>query len=78
MNMCYVRLILRVKATGVTLNRGKCKFGVTELLFSGHIINGNGIRPDLEKVPAIDEMAPIFFLLCVVMLLSPVLPRQTN
>lgn len=30
---------------GLTLNRDKCKFGVTEVVFLGHILSPDGVRP---------------------------------
>ena len=38
---------------GLTLNRTKCKFAVSELVFMGHILSDRGIKPDEAKVDAI-------------------------
>ena len=38
------------------LNKGKCDFGVTELIFLRHKISGKEIFPDPEKVKAIKDM----------------------
>ena len=37
---------------GTSLNPGKCKFGLEELSFMGHVLSKNGIRPTEEKVRA--------------------------
>lgn len=39
--------------SGVTLNPGKCQFGVTEVSFLGVILDKDGIRADPKKVKAI-------------------------
>ena len=48
----------RIKSAGATLNRAKCEFDKTKLLFLGHVIDENGIQPDPEKTAAIQEMNP--------------------
>ena len=45
-----------LEQAGVKLNREKCELRKEEIKFLGHIINGDGIRPDPEKVSAIIEM----------------------
>jgi hypothetical protein len=42
----------------MTLNFKKCQFGKTELTFLGHIISAGGIRPDPDKVKAVQEFQP--------------------
>ena len=46
----------RIKAAGATLNPEKCEFKKKQLKFLGHIIDENGIRPDPDKVSAINKM----------------------
>jgi hypothetical protein len=46
----------KIQSAGVTLNQDKCEFGKKQLRFLGHIINGDGIRADPDKVSAIVEM----------------------
>ena len=41
----------------VTLNPEKCKFARNQVPFLGHIIDGDGIHADPEKVTAITDMA---------------------
>ena len=43
--------LTRIQVAGATLNLEKCKFG--KIKFLGHLIDGNGIHPDPEKVSAI-------------------------
>jgi len=40
----------------LTLNQDKCLFGVPELTYVGHILNAEGVKPDLAKVRAIKDM----------------------
>jgi len=46
----------QLRKKGVTLNRDKCEFGMTEVKFLGHIVSQDGIHPDPEKVSAINQM----------------------
>ena len=39
----------RIKAAGVSLNKTKCKFSVSDVKFLGHIINKDGIKADPDK-----------------------------
>ena len=40
----------------VTLNPEKCKFARNQVPFLGHIIDGDGIHADPEKVTAITDI----------------------
>ena len=42
----------------MTLNRGKCRFGSSKVVYLGHIIRAEGISPDPEKVKAINQLPP--------------------
>lgn len=46
----------RLGRAGVTLNKDKCCFGVTEISFLGFQLSHEGIKPDPEKVRAIKEL----------------------
>ena len=48
----------RLEAAGVTLNPQKCEFGKRTMRFLGHVVSGEGIRPDPEKTSAIRVMPP--------------------
>lgn len=51
-----ISVLDKIKASGATLNEDKCQFSKKSIKFLGHIIDGNGIRPDPDKVRAIVEM----------------------
>ena len=43
---------------GLTLGLEKCAFDQPGVKFLGQIVDRNGIRPDRDKVKAIQEMPP--------------------
>ena len=43
---------------GFTLNAAKCDFAVQEFKFLGFVVSKEGIRPDPEKVKAIEQIPP--------------------
>ena len=45
-----------VHKTGATLNAEKCEFSHKRVKFLGHVVDGNGIKPDHEKTTATQEM----------------------
>ena len=46
----------KIRKSGLKLNKNKCVFGATGLIFLGHKISEKGIPPDPEKVKAIKDM----------------------
>ena len=48
----------RAHETGLRFNAGKCKIRCTEIPFFGHIISASDLRPDPQKMEAIDKMDP--------------------
>jgi hypothetical protein len=48
-----------LQANGVKLNPEKCVFGVSRGMLLGYIVSQRGIEPNLEKVAALERMAPI-------------------
>ena len=46
-------VLKRLEAAGVTLNKEKCQFSCTKIVFLGHVIDANGISPDPHKTEAI-------------------------
>ena len=48
----------RIKAAKMTLNKDKCKFGVSAVKFLGYIVDKYGIRADPDKISAIVNMTP--------------------
>ena len=53
-----LRLVLhRLTELGMTLNSEKCKFAQPSVKFLGHVIDCEGIRPDPNKVSAIEHFS---------------------
>ena len=52
------KVLQRISDTGVTLQRDKCEFAKLEIKFLGHLISGNSVKPDPDKVKAILEISP--------------------
>ena len=46
----------RLEEANVTLNGAKCEFNKSSIMFLGHVVDRNGIRPDPEKTTAILKM----------------------
>ena len=42
-------MLNRLKEVGLTLNGGKCEFGLPRLTFVGHQVTQNGVEPSEEK-----------------------------
>ena len=54
---CYLEMVLdRLQKAGLTLNTAKCEFSKTSVKFLGHIIDETGVRPDPEKISAIQKI----------------------
>ena len=51
-------VLRRIQSAGVTLNKDKCKFSMSQVSFLGHIIDETGIRADPEKTAAIQNIEP--------------------
>ena len=54
------RLFMVLKAcreANLKLNRNKCEFGKTSVLYMGDIVSVKGLQPDPQKVSAINDMA---------------------
>lgn len=52
------RVLQRIESAGLKLNKEKCSFRKSQLRFLGHLIDQSGIRPDPEKVGAIQQLPP--------------------
>ena len=46
----------RIRVSGLTLNKDKCIFGVSSVNFLGHKIDQTGVKPDPQKITAINDM----------------------
>ena len=52
----HLRLVLsRLQNEKLYAKFKKCEFSLEQVSFLGHVINGNGITVDLEKVKAVVE-----------------------
>ena len=49
-------VLARIKESGISLNKAKCKFRQSELVFLGNLITAEGCSPDPSKVSAIVNM----------------------
>ena len=49
------KVLQRLQEYGMTLRRGKCQFGVTEVKWFGQVYSKQGMSPDPEKVKLIKE-----------------------
>ena len=45
----------RIQEKGLTLNKEKCKFHMSEIEFMGHLLSARGIGPTQAKVEAVTE-----------------------
>ena len=50
------QVLLRLQEAGLTLNQGKCQFTQSEVKFLGQVIDHSGVRPDPDKVMAIQKV----------------------
>ena len=51
-------VLQRCEKINLTLNEEKCKFGVTEVIYIGHVLTPEGVHPDPNKIKAIQNMPP--------------------
>ncbi|NRA93585.1 MAG: reverse transcriptase family protein [Psychroserpens sp.] len=47
----------KLRKAGIKLNKEKCEFRKEEIKFLGYVINKEGIKPDVDKVKAIQALA---------------------
>ncbi|MCG8047630.1 MAG: RNase H-like domain-containing protein [Candidatus Thiodiazotropha endolucinida] len=52
------KVLNRIREYNMKLNRDKCEFRKSSISYVGHILTGQGIKPDPEKVRAVKEMMP--------------------
>jgi hypothetical protein len=48
-----IKVFDRLQKAGLTLNPDKCEYGKTHITFLGHILDEDGVHPDLSKIDAI-------------------------
>ena len=52
----HLRIVLnRLCAAGLTLKPSKCQWARTEVKYLGHLISGEGIKPDPGKITAVEN-----------------------
>ncbi|XP_048004084.1 uncharacterized protein K02A2.6-like [Leguminivora glycinivorella] len=51
-----IALLEKARSINLKFNKSKCKIGVEEVTYLGHVFNKNGMKPDCSKVKAIIEM----------------------
>lgn len=51
------KVLERAEQFNVKFNQNKCKFGLNEVNYVGHILTGDGIKPDRKKISAILDMS---------------------
>ena len=51
-----IKILERARAIGLKLNKDKCKIGLTEIPYIGHLLSQQGVKPDSSKVDAILNM----------------------
>lgn len=50
------KVMRRIKEKNIKLNPDKCTFKAKEVSYMGHLLTADGLKPDLEKVAAIQNM----------------------
>ncbi|XP_028417634.1 uncharacterized protein K02A2.6-like [Dendronephthya gigantea] len=50
------KVLQRARQSNLKLNPDKCKIRHTEVLYIGHVLTGDGIKPDASKLEAITDM----------------------
>lgn len=50
------KLLEKLRRINLKLNEDKCKIGLSEISYIGHVLSKDGLKPDKEKVRAILEM----------------------
>ena len=50
------RVLDRSKEYNLKLNRGKCEIKRTEVKYEGHLLTAEGVKPDPEKIRAVETM----------------------
>ena len=49
------QILERLRKYGLVANLKKCRFGLSEVEYCGHLVSGQGIRPDPAKLSAIES-----------------------
>ena len=46
----------KAKACGLKFNKGKCRFLQNQISYVGHVLSGDGLKADPEKIRAVQRM----------------------
>ena len=52
------QVLKHAREVNLKLNPAKCKFGVTNVSYVGHVFASDGLKPDSDKINAISDMPP--------------------
>ena len=52
---CLENVVRVLRDKGITLNRDKCQFNMSQVVFMGHVLSGRGVGPSDVKVKAVVE-----------------------
>jgi hypothetical protein len=55
---CLLAVLRRLVAAGFAISGTKCSFCKTYVVFLGHLLSGDAIRPNPSKITALLEMRP--------------------
>ena len=58
-NMRLEKVLQCLRDKGLTLNRSKCRFGLSELVSVGHVVSDQGVNADAAKVSAVQNAAAL-------------------
>lgn len=51
-----MQLLERLRSINLKINQEKCKIRMDEIKYIGHVLSGEGLKPDQDKIKAIVEM----------------------
>ena len=54
---CLRKVLLKVRESGLKLNKNKCQFHKNSIVFLGHIVSSEGIRVDPSNADALTKMS---------------------
>jgi hypothetical protein len=57
-------VLTSLKALDLFYQLPKCDFALPELRYLGHLVNGDGVKPDPKKVAALDKSVPLLDFVC--------------
>ena len=55
-DMCLKQVMDKAKACGLKFNKGKCRFRQNQFSYVEHVLSGEGLKADPEKIRAVQDM----------------------